>query len=51
MDKFIDQILTTLFRVADYVVCKCSSSSDEPAENYLPTKTIRFSQEDFVPDC
>ena len=51
MDKFIDQTLTMLFRVADYVVSKCSSSSDDPAESYLPTKTIRFSKEDVVPDC
>lgn len=39
-----------LKRMVDYVVSRCSSSSDEPTDDKLFPKKIRFSKEDIVID-
>ncbi len=47
MDKWIDLGMTKLFQLAEYVCCRCSLTSSEPAvpQNEV-VSTIRFTKED-----
>ena len=47
MDKWIDLGMTKLFQLAEYVCCRCSLTSSEPAVSQDEVvSTIHFTKED-----
>ena len=50
MERFIDQALSALFKVADYVTSRRSLTSSEPVDGTLSKTSIRFSKEDIIND-